>query len=60
MIEVLIVLVICGVVLYLVNTYIPLAAPIKMIINVVAVLFLCIWLLQFFGVTDFDFGRDRR
>jgi hypothetical protein len=39
-----------GVVLYLVNTYIPMAAPIKTILMVVVVLILCIWLLNVFGI----------
>lgn len=59
MVELLVILVICGVVLYLVNTYIPMAPPIKTIINVVAVLILCIYLLQFFGITHWDFNRHR-
>jgi hypothetical protein len=59
MIEVLVVLVVLGVVWYLVTTYIPMPAPIKIVITVVAVLMLCIWLLQYFGITDFDFGHRR-
>jgi hypothetical protein len=57
MIELLIVLVIAGVALYLLNTYVPMAAPIKTIINVVVVLFLIIWLLQGFGVVGSGGGR---
>jgi hypothetical protein len=49
-IQVLIVLVVVGVVLYLVQTYIPMAAPIKTILMVVVVLILCIWLLNVFGI----------
>ena len=52
MIHVLLVLIIVGVVLYLVQTYIPMAAPIKTVITVVVVIFLCVWLLQVFGVAD--------
>ena len=51
MIEILIVLVVVGVALYLLNTYVPMSAPFKTVINVVAVLFLIIWLLRVFGVT---------
>jgi uncharacterized membrane protein (Fun14 family) len=58
-IEVLILLVVCGVVWYLVTTYVPMPQPIKVVITVVAVLALCIWLLQYFGVTDFDFRHHR-
>jgi hypothetical protein len=49
-IHVLIVLIVVGVVLYLVQTYIPMAAPIKTIITVVVVLILCVWLLTVFGI----------
>lgn len=52
MIGVLLVLVIVGVVLYLVETYIPMAPPIKVVIRVVVVLILCLWLLRVFGVGD--------
>lgn len=56
-IQILIVLVIVGVVLWLVQTYIPMAAPIKTIITVVVVLILCVWLLTLFGVADMHVGR---
>ena len=59
MIHVMLVLIIVGVVLYLVQTYIPMAAPIKTIITVVVVLFLCLWLLQVFGVADLPVPRVR-
>ena len=47
---VLIVLVVFGVVLYLVETYIPMSPPIKTVVRVVVVLLLIIWLLQLIGV----------
>ena len=53
MIEILIVLVVIGVVLWLVETQIPMAQPIKVIIRVIVILGLCIWLLNVFGVTHF-------
>ena len=40
MIELLLILVICGVGLYLVETYIPMSPPIKVVIRVVVVLIL--------------------
>jgi hypothetical protein len=49
-IQILVVLVIVGVVLWLVQTYIPMAPPIKTVITVVVVLFLCLWLLRMFGI----------
>jgi hypothetical protein len=39
-----------GVLLWLVNTYIPMDAKIKTIINIVAVIFVVLWLLKAFGV----------
>lgn len=50
LIQVLIVLVVLGVVWYLVTTYIPMPPPIKTVITVIAVLVLCIFLLQAFGI----------
>jgi hypothetical protein len=48
LISIVVVLIIVGVVLYLVETYIPLSPPIKLVIRVVVVLALCLWLLQTF------------
>lgn len=59
MIGVLLVLIIVGVCLYLVQTYIPMAQPIKVIITVVVVLFLCLWLLSVFHVADVPVPRLR-
>lgn len=50
LISVLIVLVIVGVCLYLAETYIPMAPPIKTVIRVIVVLFLIVWLLQTFAI----------
>jgi hypothetical protein len=60
MIELLVPLVVVGVVLYLINNYVPMAAPIKTIINVVVVLFVCIWLLRVTGIVNIpmSFGRS--
>jgi hypothetical protein len=41
-----------GVILWLVNTYIPMDRKIKSILNVVVVIVLIIWLLQAFGLLD--------
>lgn len=45
-IAVLIVLVVIGVVLYLIENYIPMSPPIKLLIRVVVVLFVVLWLLR--------------
>ena len=50
LLNVLIVLVIAGVLLWLVNNYIPMQRSIKTILNVVVVIIVIIWLLKVFGV----------
>ena len=52
LIQLLVVLVVAGVVLYMINNFIPMQPPIKTIINVIVVLALCLWLLQAFGITS--------
>lgn len=50
LIQVLVVLVIVGVLLWLVNNYIPMDGKIKSILNVVVVIVVILWLLQAFGL----------
>ena len=50
LITVVIVLIVVGLLLWLVNTYIPMARPIKTILNVVVVLAVILWLLSVFGL----------
>jgi len=50
LITVLIYLIVAGVLLWLVNNYIPMDHKIKQIINVVVVVVVVVWLLQVFGV----------
>jgi len=45
-----VVLIVVGVMLYLVNTVIPMDAKIKTILNVVVVVAVCLWLLSAFGL----------
>jgi hypothetical protein len=45
-----VVLVVIGVVLYLVNTLIPMDPKIKTILNAVVLIFVCLWLLNAFGL----------
>jgi hypothetical protein len=49
-ISVLVVLVILGLALYLVETYVPMSPPIKVVLRVVVVLLLVLWLLQVAGI----------
>jgi hypothetical protein len=50
LINVLLTLIVVGVVLWLVNTYIPMDAKIKKILNVVVVIAVVLWLLNVFGL----------
>jgi len=52
LIQVLLVLIVVGVLLWLVNTYIPMASPIKSILNAVVVILVVLWLLNVFGLMD--------
>ena len=50
LIQLVIVLVVVGVVLWLINSCIPMQATLKKILNVVVVIAVIIWLLSVFGV----------
>ena len=50
LLQILVMLIIIGVVLWLVETYIPMSPPIRTLIRVLVVLFICLWLLQIFGL----------
>ena len=50
LINLIVVLVVVGVLLWLVNKYIPMEARIKSILNVVVIIAVVLWLLNVFGV----------
>lgn len=50
LISLVVLLIVVGVLLYLMNTQIPMDATIKKIINIVVILVVCIWLLSVFGI----------
>jgi undecaprenyl pyrophosphate phosphatase UppP len=50
LLNVVIALIVVGVLLWLINRYIPMDGKIKQILNVVVVIAVIIWLLQVFGV----------
>lgn len=52
LIHVVIVLIVVGVLLWLVNTYIPMQATIKKILNAVVVIAVVLWLLNGFGLLE--------
>jgi len=56
LIDVAITLIVVGVLLWLVNTYIPMDAKIKRILNAVVVIIVVLWLLQSFGLLS-GFGN---
>jgi hypothetical protein len=49
-VQIIIVLVVVGVLLWLVNNYIPMDSKIKSILNAVVVIGVVLWLLQAFGL----------
>lgn len=50
LINLIVVLVVVGVILYLINNYLPMDGKIKSILNVVVVIGVILWLLQAFGI----------
>ena len=50
LIHVIIVLIVVGVILWLINNYIPMAGSIKTILNAVVVIVVVLWLLSVFGL----------
>jgi hypothetical protein len=52
MITLILLLVILGVGLYLIENYVPMAAPVKLIIRIVVIIFIVLLLLRAFGIAD--------
>ena len=52
LIDVIITLIVVGILLWLVNSYIPMDGKIKQILNVVVVICVVIWLLYAFGIIN--------
>jgi len=50
LVHVVLVLIVVGVLLWLINSFIPMARPIKTILNAVVVIAVILWLLQVFQV----------
>jgi hypothetical protein len=53
LITILITLIVVGVILWLINTYIPMDGKIKKILNVAVVIIVILWLLSAFGVLGY-------
>ncbi len=60
LINIVLVLILVGVGLWMINRFIPMAASIKTILNIVVVIAVCVWVLQAVGlwgdVTSFRVG----
>lgn len=50
LIQLVVVLIVIGVLLWLVNTHIPMDVTIKKILNIVVIIVVCLWLLTVFGI----------
>jgi len=50
LLTILLVIIIVGVLLWLINSFIPMDSKIKSILNVVVVIILIVWLLKVFGI----------
>jgi len=50
LLTILLVIIVVGVLLWLVNSFIPMDSKIKSILNVVVVIILIVWLLKVFGI----------
>ena len=61
LINIVIALIVVGVALWLINTYVPMASSIKTILNVVVVIAVAVWVLQGVGlwgqITSYRFSR---
>lgn len=52
LLTIIIVLIVAGVLLWLVNSYIPMDGTIRKILNIVVVIIVIVWLLKVFGLFD--------
>ena len=52
LLNVVLTLVVVGVILWLINTYIPMQSTIKRILNIVVVVVVILWLLYSFGIIN--------
>lgn len=50
LLTIVLVLIVVGVLLWLINAYIPMAGPIKTILNIVVIVCVILWILSMFGL----------
>jgi len=56
MIPLLVLLIVVGVALWLINTYIPMQPPFKTIINIIVILVVLVYILNYFGLLHEHLG----
>jgi hypothetical protein len=56
LLPVILTLVVVGVIMWAINTYVPMSAGWKKLVNVVAIVIVVIWLMQVFGVWGYIGG----
>jgi hypothetical protein len=50
LVDIVLVLIVVGLIMWLVNTYVPMAGGIKSLLNVVVFVVVLVWILQVFGL----------
>ena len=50
LVDIVLVLIVVGLIMWLVNTYVPMAGGIKILLNVVVFVVVLVWVLQVFGL----------
>jgi hypothetical protein len=50
LVQIAVVLIVIGVLMWLINTYIPMMGAMKSLLNLVVIVVVVIWLLQIFGI----------
>ena len=58
LLTILLVIIVVGVLLWLVNAYIPMQSTVKSILNAVVIILLVLWLLSAFGIIDVFSGTQ--
>jgi hypothetical protein len=52
LLELIVILVLIGMVMWAINTYVPMSAGIKRVLNIAVVIAVVLWLLKAFGLLD--------
>jgi hypothetical protein len=52
LLNIIVIVIVTGIGLWAINTFVPMARPVKTILNFIVVVVLCLWLLQTFGIIN--------